>query len=74
VLAGLSRKSSLGELTGRPVDERLAASVAAALAAVARGARLLRVHDVRETRDALIVWLAAEGAGRAATRSEPPPT
>jgi len=74
VLAGMSRKSSLGELTGRPVDERLAASIAAALAAVARGARLLRVHDVRETRDALIVWLAAEGAGRAATRSEPPPT
>ena len=74
VLAGLSRKSSLGELTGRPVDERLAASIAAALAAVARGASLLRVHDVRETRDALIVWLAAEGAGRAATRSEPPPT
>ena len=74
VLAGLSRKSSLGELTGRPVDERLAASIAAALAAVARGASLLRVHDVRETHDALVVWLAAEGAGRAATRSEPPPT
>ena len=74
VLAGLSRKSSLGELTGRPVDERLAASIAAALAAVARGASLLRVHDVRETHDALVVWLAAEGAGRTATRSEPPPT
>ena len=74
VLAGLSRKSLLGELTGRPVDERLAASIAAALAAVARGASLLRVHDVRETHDALVVWLAAEGAGRTATRSEPPPT
>ena len=62
VLAGLSRKSSLGEITGRAVDERLAASLAAALAAVARGATLLRVHDVRETRDALAVWLAVEAA------------
>ena len=62
VLAGLSRKASLGEITGRAVDERLAASLAAALAAVARGATLLRVHDVRETRDALAVWLAAEAA------------
>jgi dihydropteroate synthase len=62
VLAGLSRKASLGEITGRAVDERLAASLAAALAAVARGAMLLRVHDVRETRDALAVWLAAEAA------------
>jgi dihydropteroate synthase len=62
VLAGLSRKASLGEITGRSVDERLAASLAAALAAVARGAMLLRVHDVRETRDALAVWLAAEAA------------
>jgi dihydropteroate synthase len=60
VLAGLSRKSSLGALTGRPVDERLAASLAAALAAVARGATVLRVHDVRETVDALRVWLAIE--------------
>jgi dihydropteroate synthase len=62
VLAGLSRKSSLGEITGRAVDERLAASLAAALAAVARGVRLLRVHDVRETVDALKVWLAVEAA------------
>ena len=60
VLAGLSRKSSLGALTGRPVDERHAASLAAALAAVARGASILRVHDVRETVDALKVWLAIE--------------
>jgi dihydropteroate synthase len=71
VLAGLSRKASLGEITGRPVDERLAASIAASLAAVARGASLLRVHDVRETRDALVVWLAAERASAAAIRSEP---
>jgi dihydropteroate synthase len=63
VLAGFSRKSSLGTLTGRPVDERLAASLAAALAAVARGATILRVHDVRETVDALKVWLAIERGG-----------
>ena len=58
VLAGLSRKSSLGTITGRPVDERMPASVAAALAAIARGASIVRVHDVRETVDAIKVWLA----------------
>jgi dihydropteroate synthase len=60
VLAGLSRKSTLGAITGRDVGERLAASVASALAAAARGARILRVHDVRETVDALAVWNAIE--------------
>ena len=60
VLAGLSRKSSLGAITGRPPGERLAASLAAALAAVARGASIVRVHDVRETVDALKVWTAIE--------------
>ena len=60
VLVGLSRKKSLGEITGRDVDERLAASLAAALAAVARGASIVRVHDVRETVDALKVWSAIE--------------
>jgi dihydropteroate synthase len=60
VLAGLSRKSSLGTITGRAVEERMPASVAAALAAVARGAAIVRVHDVRETIDALKVWLAIE--------------
>jgi dihydropteroate synthase len=60
VLAGLSRKSSLGAITGRPPAERLAASLAAALAAVARGASIVRVHDVRETVDALKVWTAIE--------------
>jgi dihydropteroate synthase len=59
VLAGWSRKSSLGVLTGRPAGERLAASVAAALAAVQRGARIVRVHDVAATVDALRVWGAA---------------
>jgi dihydropteroate synthase len=60
VLAGLSRKSTLGSITGREVGDRLAASVAAALAAAVRGARILRVHDVRETVDALAVWNAIE--------------
>jgi len=59
LLAGWSRKSTLGAITGRPVDERQAASVAAALAAVQRGARILRVHDVAATVDALKVWQAA---------------
>lgn len=62
VLAGLSRKSMLGQLSGRPVGERVHASVAAALLAVQRGARIVRVHDVAATRDALAVWQAIEGA------------
>jgi dihydropteroate synthase len=60
VLAGISRKSMLGALTGRTVDERIHASVAAALLAVQRGARIVRVHDVAATRDALAVWNAVE--------------
>jgi dihydropteroate synthase len=55
VVAGWSRKSTLGTITGRPVTDRLAASLAAALLAVQHGATILRVHDVRETRDALAV-------------------
>ncbi len=58
LLAGLSRKSMLGALTGREVGERAAASVAAALLAVQRGAAIVRVHDVRETVDALKIWNA----------------
>jgi dihydropteroate synthase len=58
VLAGLSRKSMLGAITGRDVGERQVASVAAALIAVQRGAAIVRVHDVRETVDALKVWAA----------------
>ncbi|MDH4234958.1 MAG: dihydropteroate synthase [Gallionella sp.] len=58
VLAGLSRKSMLGALTGREAGERVAASVAAALIAVQRGAYIVRVHDVRETVDALKIWNA----------------
>jgi dihydropteroate synthase len=56
LLVGWSRKSSLGFLTGRPAGERMAASIAAALAAVQRGARVVRVHDVAATVDALQVW------------------
>ena len=59
LLAGWSRKSTLGGLTGRPAGERLAASVAAALAAAQHGARVLRVHDVAATVDALKVMVAA---------------
>jgi dihydropteroate synthase len=58
VLVGLSRKSTIGALTGRAVDDRTTGSVAAALAAVSRGASIVRVHDVRETVDALKVWRA----------------
>ena len=59
VLAGWSRKSSIGTVTGRPVGERIHGSVAAALAAVQCGARVIRVHDVAATVDALAVWRAA---------------
>jgi len=60
VLAGLSRKSMLGALTGREAGDRVAASVAAALIAVQNGASIVRVHDVRETVDALKIWNAVK--------------
>jgi dihydropteroate synthase len=60
VLAGVSRKSMLGQLTGRDAGERVAASVAAHLLAVERGARMVRVHDVAATVDALKVWAALQ--------------
>jgi len=59
LLAGLSRKSMIGALTGRRVENRLAGSLGAALAAATQGASILRVHDVAETIDALTVWRAA---------------
>jgi len=62
VLIGVSRKSMIGALTGRSVDARLAGSLAAMLAAVRAGARVVRVHDVAATRDALTVWSAIERA------------
>jgi dihydropteroate synthase len=58
VLVGLSRKATLGRITGRAVEDRLAASVAAALLAVERGAAIVRVHDVAATRDALLMYHA----------------
>ena len=60
VLAGWSRKSSLGKITGKSADDRLAASIAAALIAAQNGAAILRVHDVAATRDALAVLAAVE--------------
>jgi len=57
VMVGLSRKKMIGDFTGRAVGERTAGSVAAALLAAQNGAGLLRVHDVRETLDALAVWM-----------------
>ena len=60
LLVGWSRKGTLGLITGRPVHERLAASLAAALAAADKGAAVLRVHDVAATVDALKVWRAAQ--------------
>ena len=56
ILVGLSRKRMIGEMTGKPVAERVAGSVAAALYAVAQGAHIVRVHDVAQTVDALKVW------------------
>jgi dihydropteroate synthase len=66
LLAGWSRKGTLGQVTGRPAGERMVASVAAALAAVALGARIVRVHDVGATVDALKVWAAAGLGGGSA--------
>ena len=69
LLIGVSRKSMLGALTGRPVDQRMAASVAAALLAVDAGAHIVRVHDVAATRDALAVWAAVRAKRVATARS-----
>ncbi len=59
VLAGVSRKSMIGAITGKPVEQRLAGNLAGALAAIAQGARIVRVHEVVETVDAVKVWQAA---------------
>ncbi len=64
-LLGLSRKSMIGAVTGRPASRRLGGSVAAALAGAVRGAHILRVHDVADTVDALRVWSAVERGVRA---------
>ncbi len=55
-LVGISRKNMIGAITGKPVEQRMAGSLAAALAAMNQGARILRVHDVAETVDAIKVW------------------
>src|SRR5690606_6127583 len=60
VLVGVSRKSMLGAVTGKPVHDRLAASIAAAMWAAAHGAAVLRVHDVAATVDALAIWHTVE--------------
>ena len=57
-MAGLSRKTLIGQITGKPVEKRLAGNLAIALAAVQNGAAILRVHDVDETIDALKIWQA----------------
>ncbi|MDP1788397.1 dihydropteroate synthase [Nitrosomonas sp.] len=58
VLAGLSRKSMLGTITGNSVDRRIHESIAAALLAVVKGARIVRVHDVKASKDALAIYNA----------------
>ncbi len=58
VLAGMSRKSMLGQIIDKPIEQRLAASISAHLLAVVRGAHIVRVHDVAETVDALKIWHA----------------
>jgi dihydropteroate synthase len=62
LLVGWSRKRTLGDITGRAVNDRLAASLAAALRAVQAGANVLRVHDVAATVDTLKVWAAVDAA------------
>ena len=61
VLVGVSRKSMIGAITGRPASERVVPSAVLAGMAAARGASVIRVHDVAETADALAVWQATEG-------------
>ena len=62
VLAGISRKSMIGAVLDKPVEQRTVGSVAAALIAAMKGASILRVHDVGETADALKIWLATQNA------------
>jgi len=62
VLVGVSRKSMIGAITGRPADERVVPSAVLAVIATQNGASILRVHDVAETADALAVWAATSGA------------
>jgi len=70
VLAGLSRKSLLAALTGRPVEERMVGSVVLAALAAERGAHIIRAHDVAETRDALAIVAAVAAADGAREQGE----
>jgi dihydropteroate synthase len=72
VLAGLSRKGMIGQLTGRGVEARVHGSVAAALLAVQNGAMLVRVHDVAATVDALAVWRAVAALPAASSKPAKP--
>ena len=63
ILVGLSRKSMIGAITGRPADQRVTPSAVLAVLAAERGATIVRVHDVAETKDALDVWAATLGGG-----------
>ncbi len=72
VLAGLSRKSMIGTLTGRYVSDRIYGSVAAALIAVQNGAKIIRVHDVAATVDALKIWNAVSKQGKPVLKSNKP--
>jgi dihydropteroate synthase len=72
LLVGLSRKSMIGALTGRHVDSRLPGSLAAAVIAAEHGARIIRVHDVAATRDALAVWSAVAAQPPPAARKAAP--
>ncbi len=72
LLAGLSRKSMIAKLTGKPDADRTAGSLAAALFAASQGARIVRVHDVAETVDALRVWQAAASHRTHKTRKQRP--
>ena len=62
VLAGISRKSMIGKITGKDTNERIAPSIAAAIMAANQGAKIVRVHDVPETVDALKLWAAVREA------------
>ena len=72
VLAGVSRKGMIGQLTGRPVDQREVGSAVAAVIAVQNGAMLVRVHDVAATADALKVWAAVAAQPAPARKPAPP--
>ena len=72
LLVGLSRKGMIGTLTGRDVGQRAAGSAAAAMIAVQKGAAIVRVHDVAETRDALAVWRGVSTGAKPASKAQKP--